>query len=66
MSTLDDLKEVGGNIKQSDDYRTELLAKRAQLVTKARNEGHTWRELAELLGMTQHGLIKAQNKGARK
>lgn len=69
MNTLDRLKETGTSIKQCDDQRAELVAARTELVAKARSEGHTWREIAELLGMTQHGLIKAQDKqtkGAKK
>lgn len=62
MDTLEELKETGSTIKQCDDYRAELVTKRTELVAKARGEGHTWREIAELLGMTQHGLIKAQGK----
>jgi len=35
-------------------------ARRAVLVEQARAEGMTWLEIANALGMTQHGLIKSQ------
>jgi len=35
-------------------------ARRAALVEKARAEGMTWLEIANALGMTQHGLLKSQ------
>jgi predicted transcriptional regulator len=35
---------------------------RAEYVAKARAEGATWREIAGILGMTENGLIKAQQK----
>lgn len=38
----------------------ELPTVRAVAVAHARAEGMTWREIANILGMTQHGLIKAQ------
>jgi hypothetical protein len=63
MDVIKELTEVGNTIKQCDDYRTELLIKRADLVATARSEGHTWRELAAVLGMTEHGLIKAAKIG---
>lgn len=45
----------------------EAPAIRAALVARARAEGMTWREIADILGMTQHGLIKAQRaQGADK
>jgi transposase len=33
--------------------------RRATLVDQARREGMTWREIAHILDMTEHGLIKA-------
>ena len=41
-------------------------ARRAAVVEEARSEGMTWLEIADLLGMTQHGLIKAQKNGVKK
>ena len=58
--------------KKLDTYRDQLRAlaaeqeaaktipaRRTAIVDKARAEGMTWHEAATLLGMTQHGLIKA-------
>jgi len=41
------------------------IAKRTELVERARDVGMTWREAAGLLGMTEHGLIKAQKNAHR-
>jgi len=37
----------------------ELTDQRPELVKQARDAGMTWLEIADILGMTQHGLIKA-------
>lgn len=40
--------------------RIEALPnQRAKLINDCRAEHHTWREIAETLGMTEHGAIKA-------
>lgn len=45
----------------SDMARTDaLLEKRGKFVAEARGSQMTWREIAGLLGMTEHGLIKSQ------
>lgn len=36
-----------------------LPDRRAWLVDRARREGMTWREIAKILEMTEHGLQKA-------
>lgn len=41
-------------------YQRNLPTVRAEAVEAARTAGMTWREIADILGMTQHGLIKAQ------
>ena len=38
--------------------------RRAELILEARTAGHTWREIAETLGMTEHGAIKASKPSA--
>lgn len=35
---------------------------RAELVARARESGMTWVDIAHILGMTPHGLIKAAKK----
>jgi hypothetical protein len=39
-----------------------LYAQRAQLILDARAAGHTWQEIADVLGMTVHGAIKASRR----
>jgi len=36
-----------------------MPSRRAELIAEAREAGHTWREIAQELGMTEHGAIKA-------
>ena len=49
---LEELRELA-------TLQAEFPGRRAELVGKARAQGVTWRQIAEILGMTQHGLIKA-------
>ena len=44
------------------NYQRNLPNTRAEAVAKAREEGITWREIASILDMTEHGVIKAQKK----
>lgn len=41
------------------DMQRMLPDRRAWLVDRARREGMTWREIAKILEMTEHGLQKA-------
>lgn len=50
------ITEVGEEIARTD----ELLEKRGRLVEDARAAGMTYREVAQLLGMTETGLRKSQ------
>lgn len=59
MDIIETLRENGKTIRECDDYRAKLVVKRNELVRQARTENHTWRELAEVLAMTEHGLIKS-------
>ena len=52
MTTREDLERIANH------YRN-LPGIRAEAITKARAEGMTWREIASLLEMTEHGVIKA-------
>jgi hypothetical protein len=53
--TLDQLAAIAAE----QEAAKTLPARRTKIVAKARNEGVSWRELAGLLNMTEHGLIKA-------
>ena len=50
--TLTDLHAYNERMKK-------MPARRAELITEARNAGHTWAEIADTLAMTVHGAIKA-------
>lgn len=52
----DELRELAGEFERA----RALVETRFDLVEKARTAGMTWNEAANLLGMTQNGLIKAQ------
>lgn len=52
MDTLEELKDLG-------DYQRKLPGLRAEVVAKAREEGKTWRQIADALGMTQNAVIAA-------
>lgn len=51
---LDDLEAL------AEEQRT-LPDRRAQAVAAAREQKMTWREIAGILNMTEHGLIKAHH-----
>lgn len=52
MTTIEDLKAMQARIEA-------LPNERAELILQARQEGKTWRVIADALGMTEHGAIKA-------
>jgi DNA-directed RNA polymerase specialized sigma24 family protein len=41
-----------------------MPARRAVLIEEAREAGHTWREIADVMGITEHGAIKASKPSA--
>lgn len=49
-------------IKKKLDKNGELIAERDAAIIAARESGHTWREIARILGMTEHGVIKAASR----
>lgn len=53
--TLRDLRKLA-------DEQSTYLDRRSTLIAQARTEGHTWRELADIFGVGQHGLIKADKE----
>ena len=52
MDIIKDLAVIG-------EYQRTLPTQRAEAVEQARKDGHTWRAIAEALGMTQHAIISA-------
>jgi DNA-directed RNA polymerase specialized sigma24 family protein len=50
--TLDDLEAFNARM-------AKMPARRAELILEARAAQHTWPEIAERLGMTVHGAIRA-------
>ena len=55
-----DLDSIRENLTVIAENQRELPKLRSKWVTKAREAGMTWREIARLLDMTEHGIIKAQ------
>ncbi len=54
--------EVRAKLAEIADLQTALPARRAEAVAEARAAGLYWSEIAGILGMTEHGLIKADKK----
>lgn len=52
-------------VRRKFDAVPRLYVERFQAVSRARSAGMTWQEAADILGMTQHGLIQAQQTQAR-
>ena len=57
--TKDKIRE---DLKTIAAQQHNLPTIRAEAVQAARDAGMTWREIAGILNMTEHGLIKAQKK----
>lgn len=49
-------------LRKLADEQSTYLDRRGTLIAQARTEGHTWRELADIFGVGQHGLIKADKE----
>lgn len=58
--SLDDLARAHANLAAAVD---DLYAERARLILVARAAGHPWQQIADVLGMTVHGAIKASKMG---
>lgn len=56
LMSLDDLAAAHAAL---DSRMRSLYADRAHLILRARADGHTWQQIADVLGMTVHGAIKA-------
>lgn len=54
--SLDDLARAHRDLTQRVK---SLYAERARLILAARDHGHTWQQIADVLDMTPHGAIKA-------
>lgn len=59
--SLDDLTRVHEDLSSAV---RDLYAARARLILEARSDGHTWPQIADALGMTVHGAIKASRMGS--
>jgi len=53
---------IRANLETVAAYQHNLPSVRAESVDAARKSGMTWREIAGILNMTEHGLIKADKK----
>lgn len=56
LMSLDDLARAHADLSRRVE---SLYAERAALIRRARADGHTWQQIADVLGMTPHGAIKA-------
>lgn len=54
------LRELGATMRAKSEQLDDLMTKRTELVKQAKDAGMSWREAAQLLDMTEHGLIKTQ------
>jgi len=59
--SMEELAKTAKAIKRLDTRRLELIETRNEQIRAARADGAKWREMALLLGMTEHGVIKAAN-----
>lgn len=59
--SLDDLAAANAAL---DHAVRSVYAERAQLIRRARSDGHSWRAIADALDMTVHGAIKASRMDA--
>lgn len=57
-SELEELNSVGKQLARVDKKRLDLIAQRGTLILEAKKT-HTWRELAEVLGITEKAVINA-------
>lgn len=57
---VDDTLDI---LKSYNERMRRMPSRRAELIREAREAKHTWREIADALGMTVHGAIKASEKG---
>jgi hypothetical protein len=54
--------QIRKNLAYVASTQRNLPDVRAEAVDEARKAGMTWREIASILDMTEHGLIKADKK----
>lgn len=59
-----DKDTIRENLKVIAENQRQLPELRREWVTNGREAGMTWREIAGILGMTEHGLIKASKREA--
>ena len=58
------LEELASAHAELSHAVARLYSDRAAIIRQARAGGHTWPEIAAVLGMTVHGAIKASKMGA--
>jgi transposase len=56
------IDQIRRDLESVAAYQHNLPRVRAEAVDAARKAGMTWREIASILNMTEHGLIKADKK----
>ena len=53
---------IKDDLERNAAHQRNMPWVRAETVDAARKAGMTWREIATILNMTEHGLIKADQK----
>lgn len=50
------------DLRQLADQQDRLNAQRGPSIGRARDDGHTWEQIAEAIRMSRAGVIKAYNQ----
>lgn len=59
MAAIDELEDVRARLDGNAAERASLIRERDEIARRARDEGVTWRRIAAVLDMTEHGIIKS-------
>lgn len=62
MEPIKRLEALKKKLDKNSADREILILERDMVISEARKDGKTWREIALVLGMTEHGVIKAANR----
>lgn len=57
-----DIKKIRDDLETVAAYQRNMPKVRAEAIDAARKAGMTWREIAQLLEMTEHGVMKAHKR----